>query len=201
MSITGRNKQQRRARRMWKRGMNSSWRRARKAMTSKDLEDLEDRTMITIFLDIDGVLNSSEDWKNPEIAIVGSKASMVLNRNAVIRFKVFLEEIEQMAIPFTVVLSSSWRFSSDHVEFLAENGIIFENMTFKGYTTSRDNEILRFCAHNKVPHEKVLILDDDTSVFLSFPKTNIVNTMNDKGLTTGFTSEKLEEALNKVCLL
>lgn len=157
--------------------------------------------MVTIFLDIDGVLNSSEDWKHPEIAIVGSKASMVLNRNAIIRFKKFIEEIEQMAIPFTVVLSSSWRFSSDHVEFLIENGIKFENMTFKGYSTSRDNEILRFCAHNKIPLEKVLILDDDTSVFLSFPKTNIVNTMNDKGLTTGFTSEKLEEALNKVCLL
>ena len=135
---------------------------------------------MTIFLDVDGVLNTSEDW----IRHVYS-----LNSKCVEAFCFFLNHIDRPKI----VLSSTWRngiardgSTSVHVEdlinALAPTGITTLDRTAVSPDGSRSKEIDYYLRRHDA--DDYLILDDDPTLFELGSKTKNLYITDAR---TGFT--------------
>ena len=120
-----------------------------------------------LFLDIDGVLNSESSFKyyyqiwqkHKDIEILAS-----IDEQRLIIFHDLWEELIKRGYDPHLILSSTWRFSTNLVDII-ENRIgtydlFIEDMTpfLPGYP--RGEEIRRYCEEHHIQKEDVIIFDD-----------------------------------------
>ncbi len=152
--------------------------------------------MKIIFLDLDGVANTIEDYKREKYVLtVGNSVfgdGPPLNAAMVAR----VQKIAETA-GAAIVLSTSWRLAPiDLVEYLSKNGITapiidqtprLPGVTSTGRNFQRSDEIARWLMdHPEV--ESFVILDDMEEAGLG---TRLVKTQE----TVGLQDEHVEEAL------
>lgn len=131
-----------------------------------------------IFLDIDGVLNTRNDWKRP----------YSLNPDCVAGFKLYMAE-KMNKYRCTVVLTSSWKAGFDYVglhskqiqaliDTLAKDNIKITGKTEDAPDGDRAAEVNTFIRQHKLENIKCIVIDDDLSIFktklldnVSFHKT------------------------------
>ncbi len=143
--------------------------------------------MKVIFLDIDGVLNTSEDIS--EGVHLNPKFVKRVNR---------LIEFGRKSGPVTVCISSSWRVIyslDDIVKMLRATGMRAivnwsETPIINSNDRRRGDEIEQWLESNKGRLQGYVILDDDSD-FLDYQKSFHIKTE----WTEGFTEAKLEEAI------
>lgn len=144
--------------------------------------------MKVIFLDIDGVLNNSQDFgdsskcKKSWMAICPDKLDRL---NRLIEFS-----------GYKVVLSSSWRTAQDEKEELNRRGVTWISTTrIDFHYRKRAIEIMEWLILNN-PKE-FIILDDDPSPqqYPFLAPFHVLTTF-----CNGFTEEKLEEAIKIIKL-
>lgn len=146
-----------------------------------------------IFLDVDGVLNTQEDW---------SKKIYSINQGCVEVFAALLKEVDSPK----VVLSSTWRCGiardgstavhvQDLLTALSSAGITQMDRTAVAPDGVRSKEIDYYLRRH--PEDTYLILDDDSTLFEMGAKTKGLYLTNPK---TGLTLEdvkKLKRMLSK----
>jgi hypothetical protein len=123
----------------------------------------------TIFLDIDGVLNSSEFFRE-SYAIYQDKnyddLMYQLDELAIIALKKLFDEL---SIIFNVkfVLSSTWRKyhrTYDRINTVLYNYKIIDYVlpkTGDSKSGHRGKEIIEYCKNNNIPLDKLIVIDDD----------------------------------------
>lgn len=140
-----------------------------------------------IFLDIDGVLNNKEDWKN----------KYTFNSDCLFNFDLLLQKLKKKYKDIYIVLSSSWRLGvSEEVlqpltNILNKNNVQIVGCTPKSNKT-RQEEILYYIKRNGI--EKYIILDDDQTLF---PDKNAVKIYFTNYLT-GLTKNDIKEIINTI---
>jgi hypothetical protein len=117
---------------------------------------------IYIFLDVDGVLNTKNDWKN----------MFSLRNECITSFNNYLEKLSE-ANDVKIVLSSSWKkgFSYNgshaaHIKKLMQSvhgNIIAKTEDFD--ILNRSREINDFIITHNLTDEKIIIIDDDKTLF------------------------------------
>jgi len=148
--------------------------------------------MIILFLDVDGVLNNRPTFK--KLADSGKHTTEALDDECIGRLKKLVDTFGATGVK--IVLSSSWRFSPDHVLLLTrklkEFGLKIEDQTTKK-GSHRGTQIAEWLEKNKprfTEHRKILILDDDSDMLPEqmpfFVKTN---------MDTGLTDEHVAKAI------
>jgi hypothetical protein len=145
--------------------------------------------MIIIFLDVDGVLNHRECFA--KLAAMKMSTIEALDDECIHRLKRIVDTFGHRKVE--IVLSSSWRFSPDHVETLAYRLSLFglqihSKTTLKG--EHRGAQIKEWLDENKSEDRRILILDDDSDMLDEqmpfFVKTS---------METGLTDEHVEKAI------
>lgn len=159
--------------------------------------------MKVIFLDIDGVLNSTEYFLNAPDEYLNSDPDIELDDKEE-RIKEWSKDIDSESVECLnkiieatdakVVLSSAWRNSRwEEVEACLKNrgfnySILDRTPILTGESLVRGNEILNWIQHNaqfvKMPYykyEDYLILDDSTDMLL-WQKDNFYHVDNSVGL-------------------
>jgi hypothetical protein len=150
--------------------------------------------MKILFLDIDGVLNSHEDFRTTR-----STTGKVLNMDMVARLKTIIERTDAK-----VVISSTWRRYPKHMRFFRDKtGIRYIAMTpviemAGSYLVGdRGEEIQRWMdTHKAYDIESYVILDDEND-FLPHQQEHFVETGYYHGGLLGQHVEKAVEILNK----
>lgn len=144
----------------------------------------------TIFLDIDGVLNTEDSWKNP----------FKLNDNCIHNF---CTALKKTGAEINIVLTSSWKngFSSipeNETSQLKELREKLKKYGFKitGRTKSLENrmqEIDEFILNHEV--YSYAIIDDDQNEYTNsyLKKVTLINPV------TGFVSQKIKWNKNSCC--
>lgn len=153
--------------------------------------------MKVIFLDVDGVLNS-EQWFKEQYKKYGRPCSQTLDHKCLVRLKRLIDKTDAY-----IVVSSTWRFGyKDNDEgwqilmnALNEVGI---KDRFIGITPSlrhlydgccRGHEIQKWLDNNKDKNiENFVIIDDDSDMFHLMPK------LAKCSFKYGFTKEVLDTA-------
>lgn len=135
--------------------------------------------MRTIFLDIDGVLNNQETFRNIESGCTTLKEVELksLDDDLVKKFQRILKSTPDVK----VVLSSSWRGSNESIKSIEEKVCELYDITPDIYDALRGEEIQRWLdRHPEVTRYAILDDDDDMleSQLPNFFKTNF-----DTGLT------------------
>ncbi len=155
----------------------------------KDCRNRE-RKRITIFLDIDGVLNRKSDWRNP----------FTLNGECVSAFFKFLERAKHIYGDAVIVLSSSWRLGLSNTgaidinadsfvtDMLFQYGITINDVT-PAYNAGRQKEIETYIKRHNI--ENYLVIDDDLSLFETPDSLNIYVT----DYRTGFCEVDIDRAI------
>lgn len=125
--------------------------------------------MNIIFLDIDGVMNSTEDRFSTELE----------NRDYWIRLKRLTNETNS-----AIVLSSSWRIIERLTNLvkkrLKEYDIKYVDKT--PYLSGRGNEIKTWLESTNIKVDKFVIIDDEISDIVDLFPNNVVKTDMYKGL-------------------
>ena len=125
--------------------------------------------MNIIFLDIDGVMNSTEDRFSTELE----------NRDYWIRLKRLTNETNS-----AIVLSSSWRIIERLTNLvkkrLKEYDIKYIDKT--PYLSGRGNEIKMWLESTNIKVDKFVIIDDEISDIVDLFPNNVVKTDMYKGL-------------------
>lgn len=139
--------------------------------------------MNIIFLDIDGVMNSTKDRFSTELE----------NRDYWIRLKRLTDETNS-----AIVLSSSWRIIERLTnlvkERLKEYNIKYIDKT--PYLSGRGNEIKAWLESTNIKVDKFVIIDDEISDIVSLFPDNVVKIDMHKGLQDEDV-EKATKILNK----
>ena len=157
---------------------------------------------ITIFLDVDGVLNHTKDTKEcPKLPWPNWKTVCQSCINRLNALCGFIHKHTQQEP--TVILSSSWRrlFPTvyDFQCFLAEHGYkyaIAGRTVIHGeddYADTRGQQILNHIKNH--PCDRYIVLDDDTFDMQKIAHRQIVTDFK-----SGFTTSKLKEAINLILL-
>lgn len=153
-----------------------------------------------IFFDVDGVLNTKEDWKR-----IGT-----LNYKCVLSFCNALNNVNNVHL----VLTSSWRTGYESnkqkcskqvqnlIEALEANGLKIEGAT--GYAPDHDRlkEIDHYRRKHNIYDDDYFVIDDDETEYLSFSKMN-KDTMKRflfVNAAVGFTNQdgnKLKRSINR----
>lgn len=120
-----------------------------------------EKKQIYIFLDVDGVLNNEASAK------LSSKQIYDLSAENTIRFQDLIN-IMQVRYSPTIVLSSSWRYTSNGVnvlkKHLAQYNLHIDDVLDLRRLSCRGEEIKSYCQNHGIIKESVLILDDDSDM-------------------------------------
>lgn len=149
---------------------------------------------IYIFLDVDGVLNTKADWKN----------MFSLRNECVTSFNNYLANLS-VKNEIRIVLSSSWKkgFSYNgshaaHIKRLIQSvhgSIIAKTEDFD--MMNRSKEINDFIIKHNLIDEKIIIIDDDKTLFLdSIIGNNVKFIYTDA--RTGFMEGKKQKSLKNL---
>ena len=121
-----------------------------------------------LFLDVDGVLNTSSSWN----------IRYQLNKKLVSNLAMIVKKTDAK-----LVLSSTWRYGWDNdapspqitklKEYLKEAGIYIEDITPVLQGRSRDTEINRYLYFH--PCDKYIVVDDDRREFKDTKNVYFVN--------------------------
>lgn len=145
--------------------------------------------MLYVFLDIDGVLNTSTEWKR----------IYSLNENCI---KNFAEFIKKTKTEVCIVLTSSWRTgfsynqkSLPHIlaleQALGKYGLKIYGKTPVSKENSREKEIAEYIDTYDV--KKYIIIDDDKTLF-----PNTTKQLYFTDARTGFTQKDVKVILREV---
>lgn len=149
--------------------------------------------MKLIFLDVDGVLNHFACFA--KLTASGQSSIEALDDECIHRLQKLVD-----ATKATIVLSSSWRFSPDHVETLAYRLSLFglrihSQTTLKG--RHRGTQIEQWLEENNRQNARFVILDDDSDM-LPEQMPFFVKTSMETGLTDEHVAKALEILKNPV---
>ncbi len=133
-----------------------------------------------LFLDIDGVLNSTEFFKRTEFEARGERPGSMIDETCVGRLNRLLYRIQA-----DVVFSSSWRIhfsQAEIVDGLQQHGFRGDviGITPK-YLGCRGNEIQAWLTARGRSADDCVILDDSSDMAHLIPR--LIRTSNDVGLT------------------
>lgn len=150
---------------------------------------------MTIFLDIDGVLNKQSDWIKP----------FTINQACLNVFIQLVKELKKRYKEVDIVLTSTWRNSlaknSNNELVSGKTNILDETFKKNGlsiYGTTpvsnktRQEEIEYYIRRNNITH--FITIDDDLSLFTNPIAVNLYLT----DYTTGLTSKDIKKIL-KLC--
>ena len=158
--------------------------------------------MELIFLDIDGVLNNTQNLKKYRLFFRG-KRRLLVDVKPVFHFKKLLKEIEENNLDVKIVISSSWRLGTIPLDWKKlfkhyfNNGEIVIGRTPYLYK-DRGIEILKLL---EVAKEKgyvvddYIILDDDIEDIINYINTEKIMKINRRH---GLTSKNIKEILKKL---
>lgn len=160
--------------------------------------------MKVIFLDVDGVLNSTEDMM-AYLERTGKKSAGLYEEVELRALKLLKEIVDKTGAE--IVVSSSWRYgwTNKHLELggelltklkdrLGDVGLRIIGTTPILHCTDRGDEIRDWLErHPEV--ESFVILDDDSDM-CEFTETNLVKTTNSRGLREEHVIKAIE-ILNK----
>lgn len=158
--------------------------------------------MELIFLDIDGVLNNTQNLKKYRLFFRG-KRRLLVDVQPVFHFKKLLKEIEKEKLDVKIVISSSWRLGtilSDWKKLFHHyfnNGEIVIGRTPYLYK-DRGIEILKLLELAKEKRYVVddyIILDDDIEDIINHINTEKVMKINRR---YGLTGKNIKEILKKL---
>lgn len=147
--------------------------------------------MKLIFLDIDGVLNNTEDVKKYRMFLKGERR-VLTDIEPFFYFKRLLQEIEKEKLEVRIVISSSWRLGTTASDwkklfkhyFNDENIILGRTLHLE---CDRGIEILNFLQmidEEKETVEDYVVVDDDIEDIIDYVgKKRIVKTSIKRGLT------------------
>lgn len=143
--------------------------------------------MKVIFLDFDGVINSTTFM----MRIDGHKGHEKISEEMVGRVNRIIEETGA-----EVVVSSTWRKLHDLDElqkFLDKNGFVGELMdkTPPNFGMTERGDIIQLWLDEHPFVEEFVVIDDDTDM-TAIPDENFINT----DTTVGITNEHVEEAID-----
>lgn len=129
--------------------------------------------MKAIFLDIDGVMNTSESW------------SLSLNQQILDEKVMLLKQIVDKT-DAKIVISSSWRSFNRHMEVVIEKfskyDLYIYSITPKlGGNNQRGDEIRKWLKYNP-KFDSFVILDDDSDM-KEYTETHLIKTDYNIGLT------------------
>ena len=139
--------------------------------------------MKIVFLDIDGVLNCSDDFKR-----IKHTDGLCLSPQKLNRLRRILRETGAK-----IVLSSTWRRHEDAMDFLNANGIHWIDKTPASFSGMRGREVSEWLNKHGSEVESYVILDDNDDFFDSqkpfFVKTEFI------GKNSGLQDEHVEKAI------
>ena len=176
--------------------------------------------MKVIFLDIDGVLNSFQTFR--EIYYEYKKTGrrrVAIDENKVLLLKQIVDNTNAM-----LVLSSSWRNFGrmendrlvtnnknlrDLVSILAKYGLFIYDITPKSREGKREVEIKKWLCNNSDNVEKFIVIDDDIDDLESFKDKELFKTIfikidsegnylaDESGLTINHVKDAIDKLNNK----
>ena len=144
---------------------------------------------MTVFLDIDGVLNKESDWRIP----------FTLNPECVKEFASFVQKLDRPRI----ILTSTWRAGisvkgnnspqyDKLVETLYEYRLVISGATPLTSNKTRDEEIDYYARRNGI--SDYIAIDDDPGLFKGGKNVPLYVT----DYRTGFTKEDIKKALKMI---
>ena len=158
--------------------------------------------MKLIFLDVDGVLNNTQNIKKYRLFFKG-KRGLLIDIKPFFYFKKLLKEIEKNNLDVKIVISSSWRLGtilSDWKKLFLHyfnNGEIVKGRTLYLYK-DRGIEILELLKIAKEKGDMIddyIVLDDDIEDIINHINPNKVIKINRR---YGLTSRDIEQILKKL---
>ena len=158
--------------------------------------------MKLIFLDVDGVLNNTQNIKKYRLFFRG-KRRLLVDVKPFFYFKKLLEEIEKNKMDVRIVISSSWRVGSIPADWKKlfkhyfNNGEIVKGRTPYLYK-DRGIEILKLLEIAKEKGDMIddyIVLDDDIEDIINHISPNKVMKINRR---YGLTNKNIKEILKKL---
>ena len=146
---------------------NTKYTNQRKPIISRTDSDFHDTNWdsgkIYIFLDIDGVLNTSDQWKR----------MYQLDKKCVSRFTEYAKALQGAV---RIILTSSWKNGFDPtgkhtpqiqalIDSLASHGIRIVGKTLNREDGDRAQEINDFIVAHKLEKARCIVVDDDPDIF------------------------------------
>ncbi len=158
--------------------------------------------MKLIFLDVDGVLNNTQNIKKYRLFFRG-KRRLLVDVKPFYCFKKLLKEIEKNKMDVRIVISSSWRVGSIPADWKKLFKHYFDNPEIvKGRTPylykDRGIEILELLKIAKEKGDMIddyIVLDDDVEDIINHIPNNKVIKINRR---YGLTSSDTEQILKKL---
>jgi hypothetical protein len=134
-----------------------------------------------IFLDIDGVLNTTSDWKVP----------YSINPHCVENFYRYVKKLGDGSTA-RIILISSWRDGFDKegnhlpqvqhlIDMLSQYHLSIYDKTYKSPTNDRQREIEQYIIKNHINPEQCIIIDDDISLYHDLSKYKHIVPNPDEG--------------------
>ena len=158
--------------------------------------------MRLIFLDVDGVLNNTQNIKKYRLFFRG-KRRLLIDIKPFFYFKKLLEEIEKTNMDVKIVISSSWRVGSIPADWKKlfkhyfNNGEIVKGRTPYLYK-DRGIEILELLEIAKEKGDMIddyIVLDDDIEDIINYINNEKVMKIDRR---YGLTSKNIKEILKKL---
>ena len=146
-----------------------------------------------VFLDVDGVLNTEEDWKRP----------FTLNFRCVHAFQAALAEAGERFDKVTVVLTSTWRKGWNPIFQPSYLRTLCDALPVEGITPEAPGVMPRGKRGKEVryyfrrhPMDACVVVDDDRSLFTTIDRMRLSIFFTDAA--TGFTEEDTKAFLDTV---
>lgn len=158
--------------------------------------------MRLIFLDVDGVLNNTQNIKKYQLFFRG-KRRLLVDVKPVFYLKKLLKEIEKEKLNVKIVISSSWRLGTIPADWKKlfkhyfNNGEIVIGRTLYLYK-DRGIEILKLLEIAKEKGDMIddyIVLDDDIEDIINHISPNKVMKINRR---YGLTNKNIKEILKKL---